>query len=356
MILHPTRARPAVAQTATLAATLAAVAAAWLPPSVHAGRAQVGIGIGTWATTDLDGASASGRSWRDAALLQTAHDAAAPPAKDWATVALQVDGLARSTSARAEVEAQARLRSTGQAFSGAGLVAADVDAGSLALQWRSSLAQDAGTPREGFARGHPYAELWETFEVVYPIARVAPVEVLLSLRLSGRLEGNQGRATDLAGVEAYLHLAGVDTGAGHQPLDPVWRSEAGVDGAVLRFSGPLLSNGCSVARGVCSGFVGVYAGLDLRGRTPGDPADAWQTARAPLDLSFAGQLALQLSDGVTLVRGDVLDPLPGVAWAQVSSVPEPATLASLLAGLLLLGRLTLRARATTDQPATGDQP
>ena len=307
-----------------------------LPLAAHAGRAQVGIGMGTWANTDLDGASASGQSWRDGVLLQTASDAAAPPAKDWATVALQVDGVARSTSARAEVQAQAQLRSSGQPFSGNGMVAADVDAGTLALQWRSSLAQDAGTPREGFARGHPYAELWETFEVVHAIDRAAPVDVALSLRLSGLLDGHGGRATDLAGIEAYLHLAGVDTGESHLALAPVWRSEAGVNGAVIQFSGPLLSNGCSVARGVCSGFVGVYAGLDLRGRTPGAAADAWQTARAPLDLSFTGQLALQVSDGVTLVRGDVRDPLSGVAWARVSSVPEPATAASLLAGLLLL--------------------
>ena len=352
MPMRPTLARPAAALT------LAALAAL-LSPTAQAGRAQAGIGMGTWATTDLDDATASGQSWRDGVLLQTVSDAAAPPAKDWATVDLRVDGVARSTSARAEVQAQASLRGNGQAFSGHGMVASDVAAGTLALQWRSSLAQQAGTPREGFARGYPFAELWESFEVVYAIDRVAPVEVVLSLRLSGLLDGNDGRATDRAGVEAYLHLAGVDTGESHPALDPVWRTEAGVDGAVIQFSGPLLSNGCSVARGVCSGFVGVYAALDLRGRTPGAAADAWQTARAPLDLSFAGQLALQVSDGVTLVRGDVLDALPGVAWAQVGTVPEPATAASLLAGLLLLWHRYSRVRRPTampDHPITGERP
>lgn len=323
---------------------VAGLLAALLPPAAQAGRAQVGIGMSTWATTDLDGATASGQSWRDGTLLQTASDAAAPPAKDWATVSQRVDGVARSTAARAEVQAQAQLRSSGQPFSGDGMVAADVGAGTLALQWRSSLAQEAGTPREGFARGHAFAELWESFEVVYPITRAAPVRVTLSLQLSGLLDGNSGRAVDLAGVEAYLQLAGVDTGENHFALDPVWRSEASVAGTELRFAGPLLSNGCSVARGVCSGFVSVYAALDLRGRTPGAAADAWQTARAPLDLSFAGQLALQVDDGVRLVRGEVLDALPDVAWAQVSSVPEPGTALVMLAGLAGLAGLALPRR------------
>lgn len=294
--------------------------------------------MGTWATTDLEEATASGQSWRDGSLLQTVSDAAALPAKDWASVALQVDGVVRSNSAEAEVQAKARLRGSGQAFSGNGRVASDVDAGTLALQWHSNLAQDSGTSREGFARGHPYAELWETFEVIFPIERVAPVEVTLSLQLTGLLEGNDGRVTDLAGVEAYLYLSGVNTGESHLPLDSVWRTEAGVAGSVIRYAGPLLSNGCNVATGLCSGLIGVYAGLDLRGRTPGAAADAWQTARAPLDLTFAGQLALQVSDGVTLVRGDVSDVLPAVAWAQVSSVPEPSTAASMLVGLLLVWR------------------
>jgi hypothetical protein len=320
--------------------------AAFVPLTANAGRAQVGIGMSTWATTDLDDATASGQSWRDGAPLQTVSDAAALPAKDWATVALEVDGVMRSTSAEAEVQAQARLRGSGQVFSGNGRVASNVDAGTLMLQWHSSLAQDAGPSREGFARGHPYAELWETFEVIYPIERVAPVEVMLSLRLSGLLDGNDGRVTDLAGVEAYLYLSGVDTGESHLRLDPVWRAETSVADSVIRYAGPLQSNGCNVTSGLCSGLVGVYAALDLRGRTPGAAADAWQTARAPLDLTFAGQLALQVSDGVTLVRGDVLDVLPAVAWAQVSSVPEPSTAASLLAGLLLLwrGRATYQPR------------
>lgn len=324
---------------------VASLLAALLPLTAHAGRAQVGIGMGTWATTDLDDATASGQSWRDGSPLQTVSDAAALPAKDWATVALQVDGVARSTSAEAEVQAQARLRGSGQAFSGSGRVASDVEAGTLALQWQSSLAQDGGPSREGFARGYPYAELWETFEVIYPIARLEPVEVMLSLRLTGLLDGNDGRITDRAGVEAYLHLGGVDTGESHLPLDPVWRTEASVADSVISYTGPLLSNGCNVAKGLCSGFISVYAALDLRGRTLGAPADAWETARAPLDLTFAGQLALQVGDGVTLVRGDVSDVLPAVAWAQVSSVPEPSTAASLLAGLLLVWRFRTRCLA-----------
>lgn len=316
---------------------LAALAAALLPAAAQAGRAQVGISIGTWATTDLDDASASGQSWRDGLLLQTVTDAAALPGKDTAAVNLRVDSGPRNTSARAEVQAQARLRGSGQAFAGTGAVASDLDAGTLALQWHGSLAQEPGTPREGFARGYPYAELWETFEVVYPIARVAPVEVTLALQLSGQLTGTDAADPLRPGVEAYLSLGGVDTGENHHPLDPVWRSESSVAGTVLSYAGALQSTGCDVARGVCSGFVSLYAALDLRGRVAGAPPEAWQTARAPLDLGFDGQLSLRVSDGVTLVRGDVSDVLPAVAWAQTSPVPEPATAASLLAGLLMLG-------------------
>ena len=322
------------------------LAAALLPPAAQAGRAQVGIGMATWATTDLDEASATARSWRDGLPLQVLSDAADPPDRDWARVSLQVDGVARSRSARAEAQAQARLRGSGQLFSGQGAVASDVDAGTLALQWRSDLAQDpaapAAAPREGYARGYPYAELWESFELLYPIDRVAPVAVTLDLRLDGRLAGNAGRATERAGVEAYLSLGGVDTGENHFWLDPVWRSEGDVAGALLSFSGPLRSTGCSVARGVCSGFISVYAALDLRGRTPGDAADAWQTARAPLDAAFAAGLSLRVSDGVTLLRGDVSDVLPPVAWAQVASVPEPGPAALLAAGLAVLGLGRLR--------------
>lgn len=325
---------------------LAGLAAALLPLAAQAGRAQVGIGMGTWATTDLDDASATARSWRDGLPLQGLSDAAAPPDRDWARVSLQVDGVPRSTSAAAEAQAQARLRGSGQAFSGSGRVASDVDTGTLALQWRSDLALDpaspAAAPREGHARGYPFAELWESFEVVYPIARVAPVEVTLSLRLDGRLAGNAGRAAERAGVEAYLSLAGVDTGENHFWLDPVWRSEGDVAGAVLRFSGPLQSTGCSVARGVCSGFASLYAALDLRGRTPGEAAEAWQTARAPLDLAFDAQLSLHVSDGVTLLRGDASDVLPAVAWAQASSVPEPAPTALLAAALAVLALRRLK--------------
>lgn len=327
-------------------ATWAALLPALLPAAAQAGRAQVGIGMSTWASTDLDDATASGHGWHDGLLQQTVADAAAPPDKDWATVSLRVDSGARNRSARAEVQTQARLRGSGQGFSGTGSVASDVDAGTLALAWRSSLALDPasppGAPREGFARGYPFAELWESFEVVYPIDRVAPITVTLSMQVSGLLDGNNGRVGPLAGVEAYLALGGVDTGEQHAALDPVWRTEASVAGSLLSFSGLLRPSGCSVARGVCSGHASLYAALDLRGRAPGQAAEAWQTARAPLDLSFAAQLALQVSNGVTLVRGDVTDALPAVGWAAVSSVPEPAPGALLLGGLLLPGLCRLQ--------------
>lgn len=331
------------------ATTLAALAAALLPTPALAGRAQVGISIGTYATTDLDGATASGQTWRDGQLLQLVTDAAALPDKDFARVNLQVDGLRRSNTARAEAQAQARLRGSGLVFSGNGMVASDLTAGTLALQWRSDLALDPasspGSPREGFARGFLFAELWETFEVVYPIARLDPVQVTLSLQLTGQIGGTNPAEPLRPGVEAYLALAGVDTGDHHLWLDPVWRTETSVDGTVLSFSGALQSTGCSVARGMCSGFANVYAALDLRGRTAGGAADAWQTVRAPVDLAFDAQLSLQVSDGVTLVRGDVSDALPAVAWAGISPVPEPATLllwALGAAGLLLRagGRLS----------------
>jgi len=329
---------------------LAALAAALLPPAAQAGRAQVGIQMGTYATADMDGASASGKSWRDGLLLQQLTDAAALPDKDWASLDLRVDSGPRNSSAQAEMQAQARLRSNGAAFAGAGRVASDVTAGTLALQWRSNLVQDPDTPREGFVRGYAFTELWETFEVVYPITRVTPIEVMLSLQLTGQLAGTDPADPLRPGVEAYLSLGGVATGDSHHPLDPVWRSEASVTDSQISYSGPLQSIGCSAARGVCSGFVSLYAALDLRGRVAGvlaDAWDAWQPVRAPVDLAFTGQLSLRVSDGVTLVRGDVSDVLPAVDWAQVSSVPEPGSWA--LFGVGLLGmRSLVRRRAVKD--------
>jgi len=330
---NPTRRLAALA----LAALATGLAVGLLPATALAGRAQVGIQMGTYANTDLDSATASGQSWRDGQPLQALSDAAALPFKDWASVSLRVDSGTRSNMARAEVQAQAQLRGSGQLFSGDGMVASDVGAGTLALQWRSDLARDLaapqGLPREGYARGYPFSELWETFEVVYPIDRLAPVQVSLTMVLDGRLDGNVGGAGPQTGVEAYLSLGGVDTGENHLWLDPIWRSETSVNGTQLTFSGALQSTGCSVVRNLCSGFVSLYAALDMRGRLPGAGPDSWQPAQAPVDLSFSAQLALQVSDGVTLVRGDVSDALPAVGWAQVTSVPEPGSLALMLAGL-----------------------
>ena len=110
MLLRPTWAAPTAA-TLLLITTL-------LPLAAHAGRAQVGIGMGTWANTDLDGASASGQSWRDGAPLQTASDAAAPPAKDWATARWHCSGAAawrRTQAPRAKVSPAAiRMPSCGR--------------------------------------------------------------------------------------------------------------------------------------------------------------------------------------------------------------------------------------------------
>ena len=321
----------------TLAALATGLAVGLLPATALAGRAQVGIQMTTYANTDLSGAIASGQSWRDGQPLQALSDAADLPFKDWAGVSLQVDSGTRNNAARATAQAQAQLRSSAQPFSGDGMVASDVGAGTLALQWRSDLARDPaapqGLPREGYARGYPFAELWETFEVVYPIDRLAPVQVSLTMVLDGRLDGNVGGAGPQTGVEAYLSLGGVDTGENHLWLDPIWRSETGVNGTQLTFSGALQSTGCSVVRNLCSGFVSLYAALDMRGRLPGSGPDSWQPAQAPVDLSFSAQLALRVSDGVTLVRGDVSDALPAVGWAQVTSVPEPGSLALMLAGL-----------------------
>ena len=107
--------------------------------------------------------------------------------------------------------ARARLRGSGLAFSGNGMVASDVAAGTLALQWRSDLARDPASPpaspHEGFARGCLFAALWETFKVVYPIARLAPAQVTLSLQLTGQIAGTDPADPLWPGVETCLALA-----------------------------------------------------------------------------------------------------------------------------------------------------
>lgn len=329
--------RPARALLLALCMTLGA------PWAAQAGRAQVGANLGTWADGDLRQAQVSGSSWRDGVLLGHVSDLG-DAFDDAASASLRVEGVAVNHSARARLQGGAQLRVPGDpdglAFAGDTEVAADLLAGRLDLRFATdhvAYTSAGGARREAYVSAYPYAELFEVFEVVYPLARAEPVWVTLDMRLDGRISGNTGDNGRIGGVQAYLHLAGVDTGESHPMLDAVWRSEAGVAGQTLTFSGALQPGGCSASRGLCSGFINLYAALDMRARTLATGAITFGTA-APLALDFGAQLALSVSPGVTLLRiGGVDDALPAVAWATVSAVPEPATLLLWLAGLGCFG-------------------
>lgn len=315
-----------------------------LSPSAQAGRAQVGASLGTWANGDLQDAQVSGSRWLDGLLQQTVS-VAATPFNDAASASLRVDDAVVSDSARIVLQGSAGLRQPGAAgalaFAGSTEVASDLLAGSLRLRFDTThvaYAAPGGGVREAYVTAYPFTELFETFELVYPIARVEPVSVALSLRIDGQVDGNTGANGRIGGVQAYLQLTGADTGESHPMLDPVWRSEQDVAGAVLGYAGVLNNGGCSVARGLCSGFVGLYAALDLRGRVLASGAIEAQPG-APMALDFGAQLSLAVSPGVTLLRiGGANGALPAVGWASASAVPEPGTWALLLLGCAWLAR------------------
>ncbi|MEK8048885.1 PEP-CTERM sorting domain-containing protein [Ideonella sp. DXS22W] len=311
-----------------------------LPLVAQAGRAQVGASLGTWANGDLQDAQVSGSRWRDG-LLQHSVVVTSTPFNDAAAASLREDTAPVSDSARVVLQGRAGLRQPGVpealAFAGSTEVSSDLLAGRLGLRFDTThvaYAAPGGGVREAYVAAYPFAELFETFELVYPIARAEPVHVALSLRIDGQVDGNTGANGRIGGVQAYLQLAGADTGESHPMLDPVWRSEQDVAGAVLGYAGMLNNGGCSVARGLCSGFVSLYAALDLRGRVLASGAIEAQPG-APMALDFGAQLSLTVSPGVTLLRiGGVDSPLPAVAWA--SAVPEPGAAWLWLLGLPVL--------------------
>lgn len=315
-----------------------------LSSPAQAGRAQVGASLGTWANGDLQDAQVSGSSWLDGSLVRSVSDVG-DALDDVARASLQVNDARLSDSARVQLQGSGRLRVPGEpeglAFAGSTEVASDLRAGTLRLRFDTTHAGHAlpsGAAREAYMASYPFAELFETFELVYPIARAEPVDVALALRLDGRIDGNTGANGRIGGAQAYLQLVGVDTGESHDMLDPVWRGEQSVAGTVLGYAGAMNNASCSVARGLCSGFVGLYAALDLRGRLLSDDTIEAQPG-APMDLDFSAQLSLRVSPGVTLLRiGGANDPLPAVAWA--SAVPEPgAAWLWALGGPALLARL-----------------
>lgn len=309
-----------------------------LASPAQAGRAQAGANIGTWSTWNLDAARAEGQSWRDGAPLGSVLSVGTP-LDDVARASLRVDDAAHSAAITLDASGllQPLPGSTAQPFGGRIAVQSDLDAGRLTLQsssQRAAYAAGLGT-REAYGSNYGWAELFETFEVVYAIDRVAPINVQLQLKLSGTVLADGSDSGRVGGVQAYLHLAGVDTGESHLYLDPVWRAEASVAGETLSFSGALQPGGCSVARGLCSGFISLYAALDVRSRQLSDGAFSTQNG-GTLDLDFAGQLGLSVSSGVTLVRMQGDNVLPDVAWASAAAVPEPASVALWALGLVLI--------------------
>lgn len=314
---------------------LIALALSLVSAGAHAGRAQAGANLGTWSTWNLDAARVEGKSWLDGALQDHVFSIG-NALDDAARGSLRVDDGAHSAAIALDAsgQLQAAPGGAGLPFGGRIAVATDLNAGTLALQARSTrAAYPAGlNTREAYAASYGWAELFETFEVLYAFDRAEPVQVQLDLRVSGSLLANGADSGLLSGAQAYLYLGGVNTGESHLYLDPVWRAEASVASETLSFSGALQPGGCSVARGLCSGFISVYAALDAQSRRLSDGQIVANNG-GTLDLDFAAQLGLRVSPGVTLLRMQGDTALADVAWASAAPVPEPASVALWALGL-----------------------
>jgi hypothetical protein len=332
-------------------ATCLAAAALLTPVAASAGRAQVGSTVGLYSTWDLVGGQSIGHGWRDGAEVQSVQVSGDP-----SSASIQVyDGVA---SAAVRFDSTGTLQTPadpdGLAFGGHRAASAKRSAGALAISASSSYAGYDNGPyrRHAWVSGYTWAEVVESFEVRYAADRVEPVTVTLRMTVDGAMAGNDGSAVSgnglVNGLQGYAVLANTDQGVGQVPgLAPaLWRVETSATDQVFTVTGTLLNPSCPVGKTYCESFVGLWAALDLRSRVAATGEIVYTPSGAPFDADFGVQLALDFSPGVTVRQFDEHGEYEALhGWVNSTApVPEPATWATLLAGLAGIAGLRRRAR------------
>lgn len=329
-----------------LAAASAALALLAPAGALADGRAQAGASLGIYSTWDLAAdSSVTGTGWRDGAVVQTLDVVNDNPSGN-----IQVyDGKQR---ARVELQAQGTLLQVdgapGLPVSGLRRVDSDLEAGTLRLQSQSSFVASPAPldNRLAYAQGHPFAEMFQGFDVRWAKDHVGPVALQLSLTLDGVVLRNDGSDGWMAGLGVYMNLGNVATGLPPLafPIEPVARYETGVSNQTISFGGGFINSQCPAMADYCESFVNVYAAIDLRGRSLADGSIDYSKGAAS-DFDFSAQLTLTSSPGVNLLRIDNLGQvLPNYAWVNPAPVPEPGSALLLAAGLAgLAWRLKRRA-------------
>jgi len=334
-----------------VAACLATAAALLAPGLAHAGRAQAGSTVGLYSTWDLVGGATTGQGWRDGTEVQSVQVNGDPSA-----ASIQVDDGVSSAVVRFDSAGalQTPADPDGLAFGGHRAASANRSAGVLAISASSSYAgyDNGANRRQAWVSGYTWAEVVESFEVRYAADRVEPVTVTLRMTVDGAMAGNDGSTVTgnglVNGLQGYAVLSNTDQGVGQIPglTEALWRVETSATDQMFTVTGTLLNPSCPVGQTHCENFIGLWAALDLRSRVAATGEIVYTPSGAPFDADYGVQLALDFSPGVTVRQFDAHGEYEALhGWVnRAAPVPEPATWATLLAGLAGVGALARRAQ------------
>ncbi|MBY0399510.1 hypothetical protein K2X89_04395 [Myxococcota bacterium] len=196
-------------------------------------------------------------------------------------------------------------------FSGSCSADASRVAGTLRLQARGEQVDLIGSnPQQPFASAiaSGSAEFGENFDVLVPSNSVEPVEVTLSMTLSGTI-GNPGRDGWLTGVRTRLQF-----GSQLGTVASIEEFESDLSDRTLTLTAPLLIT-CNP---VCESFFNIWVAIELFGRHPILGYRTLIGSGTQVDLQPV-TVTLRSPDGVTLQRT-----IDGASWDWVNPVPEPA--------------------------------
>ena len=145
-------------------------------------------------------------------------------------------------------------------------------------------AYPAGLNTRPYAASYGWAELFETAEVLYAIDRAEPIAGSSLTCASADLLANGADSACSAAPRP------TSTSAASAPESPTSTStrlarRASVASGPLSFSGIPVASGCSVACGLCSGFISVYAALDAQSAASATDKSS-PTAGGTLDLDL----------------------------------------------------------------------